>query len=55
MPGSTPTPADLLLTGAYVLTMDGANRVFNPGAVAIQGGRIAAVGPDDPHPVGILL
>ncbi len=36
---------DLLITGGTVITMDGARRVIPDGAVAIQGGRIAAVGP----------
>lgn len=41
----TPT-ADLLLTGANVLTMDEAMRVFEPGAVAVLGDSIVAVGPE---------
>jgi cytosine/adenosine deaminase-related metal-dependent hydrolase len=36
---------DLLLRGGTVITMDAARRVIADGAVAIQGGRIAAVGP----------
>jgi cytosine/adenosine deaminase-related metal-dependent hydrolase len=43
----SPVQVDLLLTGAYVLTMDATNQVFNPGAVAIKGSQIAAAGPDD--------
>jgi 5-methylthioadenosine/S-adenosylhomocysteine deaminase len=35
---------DTLVTAAHVLTMDGADRVLSPGAVAIAGGRIIAVG-----------
>jgi 5-methylthioadenosine/S-adenosylhomocysteine deaminase len=35
---------DTLVTAGWVLTMDGSNRVFSPGAVAIVGGRIDAVG-----------
>ncbi len=36
---------DLLITGALVLTMDEGRRVFAPGAVAIRGDALAAVGP----------
>lgn len=36
---------DLLLRGGVVITMDPARRVIADGAVAISGGRIAAVGP----------
>ena len=35
---------DTLVTAAHVLTMDGADRVFSPGAVAISKGAIVAVG-----------
>ncbi|MEA2177217.1 MAG: 5-methylthioadenosine/S-adenosylhomocysteine deaminase, partial [Solirubrobacteraceae bacterium] len=35
---------DLLLTGGIVLTMDDDRRVFEPGAVAIEGDRVVAVG-----------
>ena len=35
---------DTLVTAGWVLTMDGTDRVFSPGAVAIAGGRIVAVG-----------
>jgi 5-methylthioadenosine/S-adenosylhomocysteine deaminase len=38
-------PADLLLSGGTVLTMDGAFRVVERGAVAVKGERIVAVGP----------
>lgn len=38
---------DLLLTGGSVLTVDDERRVFDPGAVAISGDRIAAVGTVD--------
>jgi 5-methylthioadenosine/S-adenosylhomocysteine deaminase len=41
---------DTLVTAAHVLTMDGSDRVFSPGAVAIAGGRIIAVG----TPSGLL-
>jgi len=37
-------PVDTLVAAAHVLTMDGTDRVFSPGAVAIKGGRIVAVG-----------
>jgi len=41
-------PIDLLLTGGIVVTMDAQWRVYDPGAVAIAGGRITAVGsPED--------
>lgn len=36
---------DLLITGGTVITMDPARRVIEDGAVAIEGNRIAAVGP----------
>lgn len=35
---------DLLITGGIVVTMDPERRVIDPGAVAIQGSRIVAVG-----------
>jgi 5-methylthioadenosine/S-adenosylhomocysteine deaminase len=38
-------PADLIVSAGKVVTMDGQRRVIDDGAVAIQGGRIAAVGP----------
>src|SRR5690606_466300 len=40
-----PLPADLILTGGIVVTMDAERRVLDPGAVAIRGSAIAAVGP----------
>ncbi len=40
-----PERADLLVRGGYVITMDQDDRVFCPGAVAIRGDRIIAVGP----------
>ena len=38
---------DLLLTSGSVVTVDDERRVFEPGAVAVTGNRIAAVGPAD--------
>ncbi|WGW11397.1 amidohydrolase [Saxibacter everestensis] len=37
---------DILLTGAIVLTIDDHRTVHSPGAIAITGNRIAAVGPE---------
>jgi len=39
--------ADLLLTNGMVLTMDAQDRRFDPGAVAIRGEEIVAVGPSE--------
>lgn len=36
---------DLVITGGMVVTMDPARRILDPGVVAIEGQRIAAVGP----------
>ena len=45
---SSLSPVDTLVPAAHVLTMDGADRVFSPGAVAISKGAIVAVGkPED--------
>ncbi|RME90892.1 MAG: amidohydrolase [Anaerolineae bacterium] len=38
---------DVLLTNALVLTMDEAMNQYHPGAVAVQGDHIVAVGPED--------
>jgi 5-methylthioadenosine/S-adenosylhomocysteine deaminase len=38
-------PVDLLITGAWVLTQNERRDTFHPGAVAIKGDEIAAVGP----------
>lgn len=37
-------PADLLITGPLIVTMDGAGRVIEDGAIAVTAGEIAAVG-----------
>jgi cytosine/adenosine deaminase-related metal-dependent hydrolase len=42
-----PLLADLLITGATVITMDAERRVFASGAVALAGDRIVAVGQAD--------
>jgi 5-methylthioadenosine/S-adenosylhomocysteine deaminase len=39
-------PADILLVNAIVLTMDNDMRQFEPGAVAVKGDSILAVGPE---------
>jgi 5-methylthioadenosine/S-adenosylhomocysteine deaminase len=48
--GATAVPArqtvSLLVSGGVVLTVDPADDVYAPGAVAIDGSRIVAVGPD---------
>jgi len=41
------TQVDLILTGGTVVTMDKQRQVFRPGAVAIHGTDIVAVGPPD--------
>jgi 5-methylthioadenosine/S-adenosylhomocysteine deaminase len=42
-----PEPADILLDGGLVVTMDADRQVFDPGVVAIRGNEIVAVGPAD--------
>ena len=42
-----PEGVDLLLAGGIVVTMDARHTVFNPGAVAVRGNAIVAVGPRD--------
>ena len=37
---------DLLVHNAYVISVDAERRVFSPGAVAVRGKRVAAVGPE---------
>jgi 5-methylthioadenosine/S-adenosylhomocysteine deaminase len=39
--------ADVLLLNGTVLTMDPVSTVFNPGGIAIRGGKIESVGPSD--------
>src|SRR3989442_13604838 len=38
-------PADLLITGGTVVTMDGQRSIYDDGAVAVTGDTIIAVGP----------
>jgi len=38
-------PADWIVSARYVVTMDGARRVIENGAIAVRGERVAAVGP----------
>jgi len=45
VPGAAKEAVSLLLTAAWVLTLDPAREVLSPGGVAIQGSEIAAVGP----------
>ncbi|MDQ7859262.1 MAG: amidohydrolase family protein [Armatimonadota bacterium] len=45
MDDETRAVVDLLITGGTVLTMDAQHHIFSPGAIAVQGGRITAVGP----------
>lgn len=42
---STAESVDWLITGRYVVTMDGTHRVIPDGAIAVRGSRIVAVGP----------
>ena len=42
--GAAPRSVALVVTGGTVVTMDGSRRVLSPGAVAIDGERIAGVG-----------
>jgi 5-methylthioadenosine/S-adenosylhomocysteine deaminase len=42
-----PLNADLLVTAASVVTVDPANTIYSPGAIAVEGDRIIAVGPAD--------
>lgn len=38
-------PADWIVSARYVVTMDGARRVIENGAIAVRGERVAAIGP----------
>ena len=40
-----PEPVSLIIQGAWVLTMNREHQVFSPGAVALKGAEIVAVGP----------
>ena len=40
-----PEPVSLIIQGAWVLTMNARREVFSPGAVALKGAEIVAVGP----------
>jgi cytosine/adenosine deaminase-related metal-dependent hydrolase len=42
---AAPTPADLIITHAYVVTMNGSRDLIPDGAVIIKSGHILAVGP----------
>ncbi|MBI2689528.1 MAG: amidohydrolase [Acidobacteria bacterium] len=44
IPAFAAEPADLIITGKHVVTMDAARRVIPGGAVAVKGERIVAVG-----------
>lgn len=44
---SPPEQVDILITADFVLTMDDAYTIHAPGAVAVKGQNIAAVGPQD--------
>ena len=43
-PGDQKPTADLLITNALLVTMDGGYRVIENGAIAVTGSKIAAVG-----------
>ncbi|HJU56836.1 MAG TPA: amidohydrolase family protein, partial [Pyrinomonadaceae bacterium] len=43
--GAGGNAADSIVSGATVVTMDGARRVIEDGSIAVKGGRIVAVGP----------
>jgi 5-methylthioadenosine/S-adenosylhomocysteine deaminase len=41
----TPNQVDIIVTGGIVVTVDRARNIYNPGAIAIDGTTIVAVGP----------
>jgi len=41
------TSVDLIVSGGKIVTMDNEHRVIDDGAIAVQGGRIVAVGSSD--------
>lgn len=43
---STPQTCDVIVKNGFVITVDPKRRVYRSGAIAIQGNRIAAVGPE---------
>jgi 5-methylthioadenosine/S-adenosylhomocysteine deaminase len=43
--GSGGNAVDIIVSGGTIVTMDGARRVIEDGAVAVKGGRVVAVGP----------
>ena len=45
-PGVTPASCDLVITNAYLITMDPRRSVYRRGAVAIDGRDIVMVGPE---------
>jgi 5-methylthioadenosine/S-adenosylhomocysteine deaminase len=44
--GTSTEPADVLITNGLVVTMDDRMNIFHPGALAIRGDTIVAVGPE---------
>ena len=46
MDSPAPTPVDLLIRHAWIVTMDGERRIYRDGAIAVNGDRIQAVGQD---------
>lgn len=41
-----PSTCDLLIRNAFVITVDSERRLFSPGAIAVSGHTVAAVGPE---------
>ena len=50
MAGENTRKADLLIDGGVVITMDAQRRIFNPGYVTVDEGKIVAVGPSRERP-----